>query len=764
MNMFVLKLIQNIYKFRTIMNKISKIFTILFFFYFNSHAYSETIGKIIIEGNDRISDETISMFADVKLNDNIDNEKLNSILKNLYDSNFFDNVSVSFDKNDLIINVIESPIIEQITFTGVKSKTMKKELFKILKLKSRSSFNETMLSNDRSAIIGYLKNIGYYFAKVETFVEKSENKLVNIDHKIEIGNKSKIKKISFIGNIIYKSSKLRSLIVSEEYKFWKFISGRKYLNQQTIKFDEALIKNFYLNKGYYDVEVNTSFAKLINDEEFELIFNINPKNKVFFNNLSLTLPDDFSESNFNNLRKLFIEVKGEPYSINIVNKILEEIDKITLNEEYKSISASVSESIYDDKFDINFEVKETEKIFVERINIFGNNITRESVIRNQLEIDEGDPFNEILQKKSENNLNSLNFFKNVSSEIIDGNESNSKIININVKEKPTGEIMAGAGVGTSGGTILFGVKENNYLGKGLSVDANATFTSETFKGQLKVNNPNYKNSDKSLFTSIEATEIDRLKKNGYKTNKTGFEIGTRFEYYDDFNLGLSTRSFYEKIHTDSTASSRQQSQEGNYWDTFIKFNFDYDKRNQKFKTDDGFRSSYNLDLPIVSDTYTLTNTYNYKYYTSLYDNNITSLSLFVQSANSINNKDVKLSERLFLPSNKLRGFEAGKVGPKDGDDFIGGNFATSINFNTTLPLIFDNVQNLDASLFVDVANIWGVDYDSSIDDSDKVRSSIGIGIDWFSVIGPINFSLSESISKANSDVTESFRFNIGTTF
>ena len=746
------------------MNKISKIFTILFFFYFNSHAYSETIGKIIIEGNDRISDETISMFADVKLNDNIDNEKLNSILKNLYDSNFFDNVSVSFDKNDLIIKVIESPIIEQITFTGVKSKTMKKELFKILKLKSRSSFNETMLSNDRSAIIAYLKNIGYYFAKVETFVEKSENKLVNIDHKIEIGNKSKIKKISFIGNIIYKSSKLRSLIVSEEYKFWKFISGRKYLNQQTIKFDEALIKNFYLNKGYYDVEVNTSFAKLINDEEFELIFNINPKNKVFFNNLSLTLPDDFSESNFNNLRKLFIEVKGEPYSINIVNKILEEIDKITLNEEYKSISASVSESIYDDKFDINFEVKETEKFFVERINIFGNNITRESVIRNQLEIDEGDPFNEILQKKSENNLKSLNFFKNISSEIIDGNESNSKIININVKEKPTGEIMAGAGVGTSGGTILFGVKENNYLGKGLSVDANATFTSETFKGQLKVNNPNYKNSDKSLFTSIEATEIDRLKKNGYKTNKTGFEIGTRFEYYDDFNLGLSTRSFYEKIDTDSTASSRQQSQEGSYWDTFIKFNFDYDKRNQKFKTDDGFRSSYNLDLPIVSDTYTLTNTYNYKYYTSLYDNNITSLSLFVQSANSINNKDVKLTERLFLPSNKLRGFEAGKVGPKDGDDFIGGNFATSINFNTTLPLIFDNVQNLDASLFVDVANIWGVDYDSSIDDSDKVRSSIGIGIDWFSVIGPINFSLSESISKASSDVTQSFRFNIGTTF
>ncbi len=368
------------------------------------------------------------------------------------------------------------------------------------------------------------------------------------------------------------------------------------------------------------------------------------------------------------------------------------------------------------------------------------------------------------KKKSENNLKSLNFFKDVSSKIIDGKESNSKIINITVKEKPTGEIMAGAGAGTSGGTFLFGVKENNYLGKGLSVDANATVTSETFKGLLRVNNPNYNNSDKSLFTSLEAIEIDRLSKNGYKTNKTGFEIGTRFEYYDDFNLSFSTRSFLEDIETDSTASARQQNQEGNYWDTFLKFNIDYDKRNQKFKTDDGFRSIYSLDIPIISDTYTLTNTYNYKYYTSLYDNNITSLSFFVQSANSIGDKDIKLTERLFLPSSKLRGFEGGKVGPKDGDDFIGGNFATSVNFNTTLPVIFENVQNLDASLFLDVANIWGVDYDSSIDESDKIRSSIGVGIDWFSVIGPINFSLTESISKANSDVTESFRFNIGTTF
>ncbi len=739
-------------------------YLILFLLALLSNIKAEIIKKITVTGNDRISVETILLFSEAKIDQNINNDSLNSILKNLYETNFFRNVSVNLNGNNLIIDVEESPIIDKIQFEGIKSDRMKDDLNKIIKLKSRSSYNDFLISNDRNLIKDYLKNIGYYFAEIDTSVENLENNLVNVKYEINLGNKAKIKKISFLGDKIYKDSKLRSIIVSEEYKFWKFISGRKYLNEQTIKLDERLLKNFYLNKGFYNTEVNTSFAKLINVEEFELIFNIDPKNKIFFNNLVINAPDDFDLDNFTNLNKLFNEIKGEPYSINTVNKILNQIDFVTLNEEYKSIKATVEESINNDKLDIIFRIEESEKLYVERINIFGNDITRESVIRNNLEIDEGDPYNEILQKKSENNIKSLNFFKNVNSEVVDGSSENTKIINIKVEEKPTGEIMAGAGVGTSGGTFLIGLKENNYLGKGLSVDANATITSETFKGSIGVTNPNFNNSDKSLFTSIEAIEIDRMTTNGYKTNKTGFDIGTKFEYYEDFNLGFSTRSFYEKIETDSTASARQQKQEGNYWDTFIKGTFDFDKRNQRFKTSDGFRSIYSLDLPIISDTYTLTNSYSFKKYSSLYENNISTFSFFFESANSISGDDVKLTERLFIPSSKLRGFERGKVGPKDGNDFIGGNFATAVNVSSTLPILFQNVQNLDARIFMDAANIWGVDYDSSIDDSDKIRSSIGIGIDWFTIVGPVNFSFSESITKADTDISESFRFNIGTTF
>ncbi len=739
-------------------------YILIFIFLFNSNSQSEIIKNIIVTGNERIQTETILMFSGVKINDDIESEKLNLILKNLYQSNFFENVNVTIDNSNLNIHVVELPIIENIFFDGVKANKIKNAITENLKIKSRSSYNETVLLEDQKKIGNVLKNLGYYFSKVETYVENLNNNKINIRYKIDLGNKAKIRKISFIGDKIFKTRKLRSLIVSEEYKFWKFISGKKYLNENITSLDERLLKNFYLNQGYYDVRINTSYAKLVNDDEFELIFSITPNKKFFFNNLLITLPSDFQKENFNELNEKLNKFKGEKYSINIVRDILESIDRITVIEEYKSVKAYVDENIIDDKINLNFIIEETEKVFVEKINIFGNNVTRENVIRNQLEIDEGDPFNEILTNKSTNNLKSLNFFKNVSSKIVDGNDDNSKVINFTVEEKATGELSAGAGFGTDGGTLMFGVKENNYLGKGLAVNANAILSEESLHGRFSVTNPNYNNTDKSVFFNIQALETDKLKNFGYKTNKTGFEIGTNFEYLDKFNLGISSRSFYEKIETDSSASATQKKQEGDYWDTFLKLNFDYDKRNQRFKTSDGFRSLYTLDIPLISETNTLTNTYNYNYFSQLYENNLSSISFYLKSATSITGKDVKLSERLTIPSSKLRGFERGKVGPKDGADFIGGNYISSINFKSTLPYIFENNENVDLSLFFDAANIWGIDYDSSLDDGSKIRTSLSLGVDWFTAVGPLNFSLSETFSKAESDVTESFRFNIGTSF
>ncbi len=731
---------------------------------FLSFSFSEIVKKIQITGNKRISDETILMFSRINEGQNFNSSTLNKILKNLYDSNYFSDVSVKFEDSIILIKVAEAPLIKDIKISGIKAKKFKKLIRESLILKPRGSFNNFFLSEEKKIIQSKLKSAGYYFSKIDPFVELLDNNMVNIDYRIDLGDKSKIGKISFIGDKVFKDNKLRSILVSEEYKFWKFISGKKFLREELIELDKRLLKNFYLNKGFYNVEINTSFAKLINKNEFELIFNINANKKIYFGDMKVVLPNDFNDKNYEGLKEILDDLKDEPYSLYSVEKILDEIDSITTSEEFKSTNAYAQQNIVSNKLNIDFIVEEGKTFFIEKINIFGNNVTRESVIRNQLEIDEGDPYNEILAKKSENNLKNLNFFKSVKSTVVNSKNENSKIINYEFVEKPTGELTAGAGVGTDGGSFFFGVRENNYLGKGVAVDADITIATDSIKGNYSITNPNFNNSDKSVYFNIKAEETDKLKDFGYKTDKTGFAVGTSFEYLKDFNLGLTISSFFEKMETDSTASASQQRQAGNYFDTFLKFNFDFDKRNQKFKTSDGFRSNYGLNIPIISNTNTLTNTYNYKIFNEFFENNITSFSISLASANSITNDDVKLSERLFIPSKRLRGFESGKIGPKDGDDFIGGNYSATFNVQTNIPSIFQNFQDLDAVMFFDAGSLWGVDYDSSLDDGGKLRSSIGIGVDWFTVVGPLNFTLSEVITKEDNDITESFRFNLGTTF
>ena len=742
-----------------------KLLLISFLFYLSlTPLFAEVVEKIEIQGNERISKETILLFSKTKIKDDLNSNHINEILKSLYDTNFFLDVSVEFKSKILTILVDENPIIENITYNGIKSKTLKEKITKDLKLLSRSSYNEILLNEDKKRIKLSLKDSGYYFSNIDIEVAELGDKKVDIIFDINLGPKAKIKKITFIGDKKFKDGKLRSLIVSEEYKFWKIISGKKYLNENLINLDNRLLKNYYLNKGYYDVKINSSFAKLLNNnDEFELIFNINANNKFLFGVLSIEIPTDFEIDNFAELNSFFAELKDEPYSINVVEKILDKIDAISINEQYQSIKSTVSENILSNTINLTFKIEETEKYLVERINILGNNITRENVIRNQLYIDEGDPYNEILKNKSINEIKSLNFFKNVNSEVIDGNDVNSKIINISVEEKATGEISAGAGFGTTGELLEFAVRENNYLGKGLSIDTRLSLSTERISGKFSINNPNFNNSDKEVNFGLQALQNDKLSNFGYKSSKYGSSIGTKFEYLEDFKLGVETSAYLERIETDSTASARQKTQEGNYFDNYLNFSFDYDKRNQKYKTTDGFRSVYKLNLPIISDNNTLTNTYDYKVYSELFEENISSLSMSFSASTSITGDNIKLSERLYVPQRKLRGFVNGKIGPKDGDDYIGGNYYALMNLSTTIPQILPNAQNIEVISFLDMANLWGVD-DNILDDGNKLRSSIGLGIDWFTPIGPLNFSFAHPITKNTSDKTETFRFNLGTTF
>ncbi len=740
-----------------------RIFLLLILFIFNS-ANAEVIKNIKIENNDRVSKESIIAFGNIKLGSDYNDTQINKILNDLYDTNFFEDIKIKVESSTLIIYVQEKKIIQSVILNGIKSKENTSKILKQLKLKDKSPFDEFTAEQDLVKIKNALNRSGYYFAKVDVKIKENNNNTLDIIYNIDLGEKALIKNIKFTGDKFYKDRKLRSVIVSEENKFWKFISSKKYLDVERIKLDKRLLKNFYLNKGYYNVEIESSSA-VFNDNFFELIYNINSGNKYFINDAILDIPIDYDPKDFKEVQKTINNLKNEKYSFIKINKVIKEIDKISVARLYDFIDATIEiDEIDDNKLDLKFTVIESDKFFVNKINIFGNTVTEEKVIRNQLEVDEGEPFNKLLHSKSINNLKALRIFETVKDEIISLENSQQKDINITIQEKPTGEILASAGVGNDGGTIGFSVTEKNFMGRGVGLVSSLELSEEKVKGEFTVNNPNFNYTEKSLNTSIFAINTDKMTDSGYDSSEVGFSFGTGFEQYNNLFFQPSFKTVAEKLETNSLASASIKKQEGSYFTSTVGYTFDYDIRNQKFQTTDGFRTRFFQTLPVISDSNTITSGFIYDHFLS-FEELTTGVGLYLKNATGLSD-DVRISERLGLPRNRLRGFKSGRIGPVDaGNDHVGGNYAGALSFTTNLPMIAPTLQNFEFNYFFDLGNVWGTDYRASnFDDSNFLRASTGAGVEWWTPVGPLSLTFSHAIREKSTDEFEGFQFNIGTTF
>jgi outer membrane protein insertion porin family len=747
-------------------NILAKIVIILTLLINNLNA--DIINDIQIFGNKRISNETVLVLSNLKSGMDYSNEDLNNSLKKLFETNFFNDIKLSLVKNTLTIELIENPIVEYIELEGIKKTSFKDEIFDKISLKERSSFTKDILENDLNLIQNFLKAKGYFFSKISSTQLLNED-LNSIRVKINImqGPKSKIKKISFIGDKKIKDRKLRDVILSDEHKFWKFISNTVYLNESIIELDKRLLSNFYKNLGYYDAQVISSYAQFNNDGNFNLIYNINAGDIYYFNNLNLDLPLDYDAKDFRDIQLTLDNLKGKRFSLNRLNKILQDVDRIASTRLYDFIDAEIIDEILDhNKINFTFRIKDTEKFYVERINIFGNYTTFEEVIRNNLIVDEGDPLNNILFNKSIDNIKSLNIFDNVKTNVKEGSNQNLKVIEIEVDEKPTGEISLAAGVGTSGGSIGGGITEKNFLGKGINLKTFLELSEESLKGEFVYSKPNFAYTDNTLFTSLRSVTTDNLTDFGYKVSELGLSIGTGFEQFENLYFNPSLEITTQDLETNSSATSTLKKQQGQYTDLYFNYNLSYDLRDSRFSPKSGFITSFYQELPVISENSELDNTFIFSKYNSLDSSEemILKSSLYLNTIHSIGSNDVRISKRVNIPYGRLRGFEKGKIGPVQNNDYVGGNYVAALNVSSNLPGFLRTLDMTDFSIFLDAANVWGVDYDSTIDDSNFIRSSTGIALDLRTPIGPLSFSLAQPITKKSTDKTESFRFNLGTTF
>ena len=441
---------------------------------------------------------------------------------------------------------------------------------------------------------------------------------------------------------------------------------------------------------------------------------------------------------------------------------MSKIDQIIDNNQLQFVQHSVSETLDKDGIDILFKIFEGRKIQIERVNIVGNTVTNDSVIRSELLVDEGDPYSDIKVEQSISRLKARNIFKKVEYKLNDGSSKDLKVMEIKVEEKPTGEIAAGAGVGTEGTSFQFSLTENNYLGKGLNVDLSLNVSEHAIRGGLSIKEPNFRNSGNQVWSGLTNTQTDRSD-SGYKNTLTKFDLGTKFEHLTNLYVSPNITLAFDELKVTADASSSMKKQAGNFTELTFGYGIEKDNRDRPWMPTSGSVVSFHQGLPLYSDQASIYNAIYYTKYHLFTEDVIGALKFYGANIIAVED-DVRLSKRLHIPSRRLRGFESHKVGPKDGADYVGGNYATALNFEAALPNLLPESTQTDIAIFMDMGNLWGVDYDSSINNSNGIRSSVGVTSNVYTAIGPLSFIFAKPITEVSTDTTQTFRFQIGTSF
>jgi len=743
-----------------------RILIVFILLFFTNNSFSE-IKKIIIVGNTRVSSNAIESLVDKKIS-NVDSIYINNLTKKIYDTDFFSDVKISYNQDILTITVSENSVVNFFYINGLKDKDLD-EVNKIISLKENSIFSLSKLKKDIESIKDYFKSIGYYTATIDPDVIKISNNQINLILNVDKKDSSKIKNIYFIGNKFFSSSQLADVISVSEDGWWKLFSSSN-LNEQQIEYDKQLLKDFYKSKGFFDVQIESVFAGVDNSKNFSLTFSINSGKKYRFGDITIEASNSFyKEKDIEEIKKISNKlVKNENYSSLTVKKLNNQINSYLLSNKYSSFEINIQENKKADEIiDVLLKINQEPKLLINKINISGNLITEEKVIRDNLYITEGDNLNTQKIKRSIDLLKSKQYFSKIDYKLEDSvDKKNNKDFNIFVKEQPTGSISAGVGYGTNGALVSTSISEKNFLGQGKYLNFTGDFSTQKITGELNFIDPNFKDSDRQLSTSLISTK-DNFNNTGYSNKSFGGKIGTGYEIYEDifFRPNVSVQS--DKLETDSTASSLLRSRAGTTLTTAIGYGFSADFRDSRHNPSSGSLSYFDQNIAtLISDVPAITTTVGTTYYKELINEKYIG-SAKVKISNSVsldNSKDIKISDRLYATQSDLRGFEQRGVGPVDGGDHVGGNYLATLSLKSTFPNPIPDNFRANSYLFYDLGNVWGVDYSDIISGSSKIRSSTGVALDIVSPLGPISFTYAIPISKASTDKEQRFLFNIGSSF
>lgn len=734
----------------------------------------QRVTDIQVTGLERLEKETVLSYMPLSKGDEVDQAKINDALKSLFQTGLFADINMQERNGVVTVSVTENPIINQIAFEGNK-RIEDEELMAELNLRPRQVFQKTKIQDAVTRLYQVYRRQGRFSAEISPKIIKLDQNRVDLVFEVEEGALTKVRSIRFIGNKRFDDEQLRSEISTKETRWYRFITADDRYDPDRLSYDQELLRRFYLNNGYADFEIVSANAELSrNKEDFYVTFTLREGDRYKIGDVRI----DSHLKNFDaaRLNEDVTFKKGDWYSAEEIQTSVQQMTDTLgdLQFAFVNVRPQTKRMPNEKKIDVELEISETPRVFVERINIEGNVRTLDKVVRREFELVEGDPYSRTKLAQSEQNIRDLGYFETVKFESNRGSAPDKTVVDVQVEEKSTGELSVGAGYSTNDGPLAdFRIRERNFLGRGQDVLLGATFAGERTEFDFSFTEPYFLNRDLSAgFDAFHITR-DLQDESSFDQERTGGSF--RFGYPLSKRWRQTLRYRYEENTIENVASNASLfilEQEGQRSTSAVSQRLSYEDLDSTLFPTSGMTAWLDTEYAgLGGDANYVSGKLGTSYYYPVYNKDVVFNILGeVGAITGVGDKDVEINERYFLGGQTLRGFEQAGIGPRDlgTEDSLGGNYFYRGSAELSFPVFLPEELGVRGHAFSDVGSLWNIDetatLSSNFDDSAAVRVSAGVGMSWRSPFGPIRVDLGFPIVKEEYDQEENFRFNFGTRF
>jgi outer membrane protein insertion porin family len=766
------------------------------------------VQRIIVRGNERIEPATVISYLPIQPGDSIDPAKADAALKALFRTDLFSDAKIDFENGDLIITIVENPIINRVLFEGnssLKDDKLKDEV----SVRPRGIFTRAKVQSDVGRILELYRRSGRISATITPQIVELPQKRVDLIFKIDEGPKSGILRVNFLGNKAFSDNDLRGVVVTEESKWYKFFSSNANYDPDRLEYDKEQLRKFYRNRGYYDFRVVSSVAELAPDKNgFVITYTVDEGPEYKFGKISVET--ELQKLDKNVLAALVPIRSGEIYED---QRLEQSTDALTFAAgaagfAFVDVRPRFTRHPETGTVDVIFDVKEGPRVYVDRIDIVGNTQTLDYVIRRELGISEGDAYNRALVDRSKNQIKALGFFKNVDITETPGTAPDRTNLQVKVEEQPTGELSFSAGYSSVDQLVIdLGFAEHNFRGRGQDLRARVSVGSIRQQVDFSFTEPRFQGRDLALGTDIFYYSYDLTQYSAYKTTSAGGVLRLSFP------LSLNSRGSVlyslrsDDVQIDDTLcdptaqllSFSVCSQRGTFVTSEFGYGYRLDRRNDPINPTRGFTFGLNQDFAGAGGDVKYVKTEGdlgwYHGFSKSFILSVTGSAGFIGGWGG---DHIRINDRFYKGGNTFRGFQTAGIGPRDltfgRTDALGGKAYAIGSVELTVPTFLPEQYGIKAALFSDFGTVGLLDpvdkqapvlvdptdvtkgfvKDASgklllvpspdIKDDLSLRASAGLSIFWKSPMGPLRFDFSQVLAKQPYDKTELFRFSTSTRF